>query len=399
MRRGGLARTIVGHAQSEKTRDTALRLGLVELGLRQRRGGRARCRSRHPVRAGRRMRRHRRARSRPRLRAGAILTDVGSVKGAVVRDVGPSRAEGRALHPRPSDRRHRALGARVRLRRAVRRPLVHPDAAGGRRSGRGRQADGVLAGAAARTSRSWTRSTTTWCSPSPATCRTSSPTTSSTRRGTWSSVTDTEVIKFSAGGFRDFTRIAASDPVMWRDVFLNNKEAVLEMLGRFTEDLTALQRAIRFGDGDTLFKLFVEARAVRRGIIEAGQDTAGARLRPPAGGERRSPPGKQPCSMTEAGARSVGVRLRLADVAAGICLRGGAARAPHRLPALLLHLLGASSRHARAAGHGAGPRPRRRLRGDRLSRGGGERGRDHRAICARASRSTASIARRTCRWS
>ena len=87
-------------------------------------------------------------------------------------------------------------------------------------------------------------------------------------------MTDTEVIKFSAGGFRDFTRIAASDPIMWRDVFLNNKEAVLEMLGRFSEDLTALQRAIRFGDGDTLYKLFVEARATRRGIIEAGQDTA-----------------------------------------------------------------------------------------------------------------------------
>ena len=82
------------------------------------------------------------------------------------------------------------------------------------------------------------------------------------------------MIKFSAGGFRDFTRIAASDPIMWRDVFLNNKEAVLEMLGRFSEDLTALQRAIRFGDGDTLYKLFVEARATRRGIIEAGQDTA-----------------------------------------------------------------------------------------------------------------------------
>jgi cyclohexadieny/prephenate dehydrogenase len=86
-------------------------------------------------------------------------------------------------------------------------------------------------------------------------------------------VTDKEVIKFSAGGFRDFTRIAASDPVMWRDVFLNNKEAVLEMLGRFSEDLTALQRAIRFGDGATLEKLFTEARAIRRGVIHANQDT------------------------------------------------------------------------------------------------------------------------------
>lgn len=87
-------------------------------------------------------------------------------------------------------------------------------------------------------------------------------------------VTDSEVIKFSAGGFRDFTRIAASDPVMWRDVFLNNKDAVLEMLGRFSEDLTALQRAIRFGDGDALEKTFAEARAIRRGVIQAGQDTA-----------------------------------------------------------------------------------------------------------------------------
>jgi cyclohexadieny/prephenate dehydrogenase len=86
-------------------------------------------------------------------------------------------------------------------------------------------------------------------------------------------VTDSEVIKFSAGGFRDFTRIAASDPVMWRDVFLNNKDAVLEMLGRFSEDLVALQRAIRFGDGETLEKTFAAARAVRRGIIQAGQDT------------------------------------------------------------------------------------------------------------------------------
>jgi len=86
-------------------------------------------------------------------------------------------------------------------------------------------------------------------------------------------VTDKEVIKFSAGGFRDFTRIAASDPVMWRDVFLNNKEAVLEMLGRFSEDLTALQRAIRFGDGATLERLFTSARAIRRGVIHANQDT------------------------------------------------------------------------------------------------------------------------------
>jgi cyclohexadieny/prephenate dehydrogenase len=87
-------------------------------------------------------------------------------------------------------------------------------------------------------------------------------------------VTQSEVMKFAAGGFRDFTRIAASDPTMWRDVFLNNKQAVLEMLGRFTEDLTALQRMIRYADGDGLFELFTRTRAIRRAIIEAGQETA-----------------------------------------------------------------------------------------------------------------------------
>jgi cyclohexadieny/prephenate dehydrogenase len=87
-------------------------------------------------------------------------------------------------------------------------------------------------------------------------------------------VTQSEVIKFSAGGFRDFTRIAASDPTMWRDVFLNNKDAVLEMLGRFNEDLSALQRAIRWGDGETLFNLFARTRTIRRGIIDLGQETA-----------------------------------------------------------------------------------------------------------------------------
>ncbi len=87
-------------------------------------------------------------------------------------------------------------------------------------------------------------------------------------------VTRSEVIKFSAGGFRDFTRIAASDPTMWRDIFLNNKEAVLEMLGRFNEDLSALQRMIRNGDAEGLFDLFTRTRAIRRGIIEQGQETA-----------------------------------------------------------------------------------------------------------------------------
>ena len=97
-----------------------------------------------------------------------------------------------------------------------------------------------------------------------------------------SQVTRSEVLQFSAGGFRDFTRIAASDPVMWRDVFIANKDAVLEMLGRFQEDLAALTRAIRRGDGDTLFDHFSRTRAIRRGIVEMGRTpplpTSGARI-------------------------------------------------------------------------------------------------------------------------
>ncbi len=87
-------------------------------------------------------------------------------------------------------------------------------------------------------------------------------------------VSESEVMKYSAGGFRDFTRLAASDPTMWRDVCLHNKEAILEVLARFTEDLVAMQRSIRWGEGDKLFDLFTRTRSIRRGIIDAGQETA-----------------------------------------------------------------------------------------------------------------------------
>ena len=97
-------------------------------------------------------------------------------------------------------------------------------------------------------------------------------------------VDEGDVVKYSAGGFRDFTRIAASDPVMWRDVFLSNREAVLECLGRFSEDLAALQRAIRWGDGDLLMQEFSRARGIRKAIIDAGLDSAEADF-----GRRRSP--------------------------------------------------------------------------------------------------------------
>jgi cyclohexadieny/prephenate dehydrogenase len=89
-----------------------------------------------------------------------------------------------------------------------------------------------------------------------------------------SQVTETEVLQYSAGGFRDFTRIASSDPVMWRDIFLANGDAVLEMLGRFNEDIAALTRAIRNKDGETLLKHFERTRAIRKGILEIGQDSA-----------------------------------------------------------------------------------------------------------------------------
>lgn len=109
--------------------------------------------------------------------------------------------------------------------------------------------------------------------------------------------TKSEVIKFSASGFRDFTRIAASDPVMWRDVFLTNRDAVLEMLGRFNEDLSALQRAVRMGDGPALETLFTRTRAIRRSIINAGQETAA----PDFGRPHDQPPPVEPGTIRDHG--------------------------------------------------------------------------------------------------
>ena len=271
MRRGNLARSIVGHAQSEKTRDTALRLGLIgsvyATAAEAARDADLVILCTPPGVCGRLAQE-----MAPALRTGAILTDVGSVKGAIVRDVGPHVPAG--VHFIPG----------------------HPIA--------GTEHSGPEAGFAELFDGRWCVLT-----PPPGTDEAALGRLAAFWKACGSNVeimdadhhdmvlaitshvphliaynivntarhlervTDTEVIKFSAGGFRDFTRIAASDPVMWRDVFLNNKEAVLEMLGRFSEDLTALQRAIRFGDGETLHKLFIEARATRRGIIQAGQDT------------------------------------------------------------------------------------------------------------------------------
>jgi cyclohexadieny/prephenate dehydrogenase len=280
-RRGGLARRIVGYAKTAATRETALRLKLVDAATDS---AAAAVKDADlvilcvPVGACGPVA----AEIGPHLKKGAILTDVGSVKGAIVRDVGPHIPKG--VHFVPG----------------------HPIA--------GTEHSGPESGFAELFDNRWCILT-----PIPG----SDPAAVQRLKAFWEAlgsnvevmdpdhhdlvlgitshvphliaynivntarhleqVTDSEVIKFSAGGFRDFTRIAASDPTMWRDVFLNNREAVLEMLGRFTEDLIHLQRSIRYGDGDTLFRLFSEARQVRRGIIQAGQDTAAADFGRPHG--------------------------------------------------------------------------------------------------------------------
>lgn len=273
IRRRGLARRIVGYAKSQTTRDTAMRLKLIDEAMAT--AGDAAATADLvilcvPVGACGAVA----AEIASRLKPGATLTDVGSVKGAIVRDVGPyvpagvhfvpghpiagtehsgpesgfaELFDGRwcILTPLPGTEDDapvqrlktfwEALGSNVDLMDPEHHDLV---------LGITSHVPHLIAYNIVNTAAHLER------------------------------VTESEVIKFSAGGFRDFTRIAASDPTMWRDVFLNNRGAVIEMLGRFTEDLIALQRAIRYGDGDMLFKLFSDARAVRRGIIQAGQDTA-----------------------------------------------------------------------------------------------------------------------------
>ena len=206
----------------------------------------------------------------PALAPGAILTDVGSVKQAVIRDLGPLVPEG--VHFIPG---HPIAGTEH----------SGPDA-GFPELFEGRWSvltpvEGTDPAAVARLTEFWER------------CGSKVAVMDATHHdkvlaitshlphliaytivGTaddLATVTESEVIQFSAGGFRDFTRIAASDPVMWRDVFLNNREAVLEMLQRFTEDLFALQRAIRWGDGEALESLFTRTRTIRRGVIDAKQ--------------------------------------------------------------------------------------------------------------------------------
>jgi cyclohexadieny/prephenate dehydrogenase len=272
IRRGKLAKSISGHARSAETRERAMELGLAD--------------EMHataadavkgadlvilctPVGTYAALA----SEIGPHLEAGAILTDVGSVKKCVIKDVGPHVPAG--VHFIPG----------------------HPIA--------GTEHSGPDAGFASLFENRWSILTPVEGTDPDAVAR---------LRAFWEAcgsnvdimdadhhdlvlaivshlphliaynivgtaadleeVTKSEVIKYSAGGFRDFTRIAASDPVMWRDVFLTNKDAVLEMLGRFSEDLSALQRAIRWGDGEMLEEFFTRTRSIRKGIIEAGQDTA-----------------------------------------------------------------------------------------------------------------------------
>jgi cyclohexadieny/prephenate dehydrogenase len=264
MRRRGLAREIVGHAHTAKTREVALRLGLVSevyaTAAEAVKGADlvVLC---TPIGVLGQIA----AEIKAHLAPGATLTDVGSVKASVVRDCGPHVPAG--VHFIPG----------------------HPIA--------GTEHSGPESGFA-------TLFDNRWCVLTPV--EGTDPTATAKLKAFWEAlgsnvevmtaehhdmvlgitshvphliafnivntaahlerVTDSEVIKFSAGGFRDTTRIAASDPTMWRDIFLNNREAVLEMLGRFTEDLIHLQRSIRYGDGETLFQLFSEARKIRRSI-------------------------------------------------------------------------------------------------------------------------------------
>jgi cyclohexadieny/prephenate dehydrogenase len=272
MRREGLARHISGHARSAETRARAVELGLVD-SIHETAEGAVEgadlvilC---VPVGACAAVAKE----IGPRLAPGALVTDVGSVKRSVISDVTPHLPEG------------------------VDFVAGHP-IAGTEQSG----PDSGFAGLFENR----------WCILTPE--RDTNPAAVERLKSFWEAcgsavdvmdadhhdlvlaitshlphliaynivgtaadleqVTNSEVIKYSAGGFRDFTRIAASDPVMWRDVFLSNKTAVLEMLGRFTEDLSMLQRAIRWNDGDTLQAFFTRTRSIRQSIIQAGQDTS-----------------------------------------------------------------------------------------------------------------------------
>jgi cyclohexadieny/prephenate dehydrogenase len=272
MRRKKLAGEITGYARSEGTRTKAREIGLVDkvfATAREAVEGADLVILCSPVGTYAALAEE----IAPALKAGAILTDVGSVKGAVVRDVAqhvPTGVHFIPGHPIAGTEQSGPESGFAELfinRWCILTPLPGADA----------QAVGKLA-------EFWRACGSNVETMTPEHHDLVLAITSHlphliaynivSTAADLEEVTSSEVIKYSAGGFRDFTRIAASDPTMWRDVFLNNKDAVLEMLGRFSEDLSALQRAIRWGDGEALFNIFSRSRQIRRGIIAAGQDTA-----------------------------------------------------------------------------------------------------------------------------
>lgn len=270
-RRGAVVDSIVGCSSSEETRAKAVDLGLVTEAFAdpaEAVAGADLVMLCTPVGAYEKIAKH----IGPHLAPGCIVSDVGSVKASVVRDVGPHMPDGVhfiAGHPIAGTEQSGPEAGFAELFDG-RWCILTPEA----------DADRL---AVANLEKFWTRLGSHVELMTPEHHDLVLAITSHVPHliaynivntaAHLERVTDSEVIKFSAGGFRDFTRIAASDPIMWRDVFLNNRDAVLEMLGRFSEDLVTLQRAIRFGDGDTLERLFAESRSIRRGIIQAGQDT------------------------------------------------------------------------------------------------------------------------------
>ena len=285
MKAGGLAGEIVGYARSEETRSVALQLGFVDrvtLTAAEAVQGADLVVLAVPIGAMEALA----AEIGPHLAPGATVTDVGSVKQAVIAAVAPHMPE--AVHFIPG---HPMAGTEYSGPRSgfatlfqnrwwLLTPLEGTDAAALARL------HGLLEAMGANVD--------TMDAPHHDLVLAVVSHTPHLIAYTMVGVADdlrrvsnSEVIKYSATGFRDFTRIAASDPTMWRDVFLTNKEATLDILGRFTEELFALQRAIRLGDGDHLHAYFTRTRAVRRGIIEAGQDTAApdfGRMTTPKGG-------------------------------------------------------------------------------------------------------------------
>ncbi|MCA3575583.1 MAG: prephenate/arogenate dehydrogenase family protein [Aestuariivirga sp.] len=272
MRKKKLAAEITGYARSEATRAKALELGLVDKvfpSAREAVAGAGLVILCSPVGTYAELARE----IGPALQPGAILTDVGSVKGAVVRDVAEHVPPGVHFipgHPIAGTEQSGPESGFAELfinRWCILTPLPGADPEAVERLAAFWRACGSNVETMTPEHHDLVLAIT---SHLPHLIAYNIVSTAADLE----EVTSSEVIKYSAGGFRDFTRIAASDPTMWRDVFLNNREAVLEMLGRFSEDLSALQRAIRWGDGETLFNIFSRSRQIRRGIIAAGQDTA-----------------------------------------------------------------------------------------------------------------------------